>query len=114
MTRFTKIAVSVPTETYRAVEKARARLGKSRSAAVASALDEWLRGLAAGEAARRYVEGYLRQPESREELAVTAAFAHAAVADWPAWEPAPPSRAGEPRAPAGEPRTRARRARSRR
>jgi hypothetical protein len=48
MSRFTKIAITVPTTTFDALERARRRLGKTRSAAVALALEEWLRGLRAG------------------------------------------------------------------
>ena len=100
MSAFKKIAVTIPAETYKAVERARRRLGKARSAIVATALDEWLRGQQADEAARRYVEGYLRQPETPEEIAVTEAIAAQAVADWPPWDADQPTRAAESRTPA--------------
>jgi hypothetical protein len=95
MSRFTKIAVTVPTPTYQAVERSRKRLGKSRSATVALALEEWLRGLEAGEADRRYVEGYLRTPEAIDVIDAVAADATAA---WGPWVPGKPSRAAEARA----------------
>ncbi len=97
MIRFTKIAVTVPTETYKAVERARARLGKSRSAMVAEALAEWLRGLEVSETDRRYVESYLRKPETVQDAAVMTAVS---TAHWDRWEPGEPSRAAEPRAAA--------------
>src|SRR5437660_7212908 len=100
MSAFTKIAITVPTATYRAVERARSRLGKSRSAAVALALEDWLRGLEAGEAAKRYIEGYLRLPETPVDLAATEAIAGQATADWPPWTPGEASRATKPRRPA--------------
>jgi hypothetical protein len=63
MSGFTKIAVTVPTETYAVVERLRLRLGKSRSAAVALALAQWVRDADMAEADRRYIDGYLRTPE---------------------------------------------------
>ena len=98
MSTCTKIAVTVPTSTYDAVERVRRRLGKSRSAAVAIALHEWLRGLEASEADRRYIEAYLRQPERVDEVRAIAAQA---TAHWAPWESgkADRSRAREPREP---------------
>jgi hypothetical protein len=106
---FTKIAVTVPTETYAVVERLRRRLGKSRSAVVALALEEWIRGVDLAEADRRYVEGYLRTPEDVDEIAAVAAQA---TSSWARWSPGEPLRAedsspGEPATrPAGAPRAR--------
>lgn len=94
MSQFTKIAVTVPTETYAVVERLRRRLGKSRSAVVALALEEWIRGADLAEADRRYVEGYLRTPEAVDEIGAVAAQA---TSSWQAWSPGEPSRAAEPR-----------------
>lgn len=88
--RFTKIAVTVPTETYAVVERLRRRLGKSRSAVVALALEEWIRGVDLAEADRRYVEGYLRTPEDVDEIAAVAAQA---TSSWARWSPGRPLRA---------------------
>jgi Arc/MetJ-type ribon-helix-helix transcriptional regulator len=113
MSGFKKIAVSIPAETYRSLEKARGHLGKSRSEVVAFAVREWLRSLDAGEASRRYVDGYLRLPErvAGDDVSTVAA----ATADWSTWEPGEPSRASESRSQgsasqprAGEPRGRGR------
>jgi Ribbon-helix-helix protein, copG family len=88
--QFTKIAVTVPTETYAVVERLRRRLGKSRSAVVALALEEWVRGVDLAEADRRYVEGYLRTPEAVDEIGAVAAQA---TSYWGSWSPGPPLRA---------------------
>ena len=88
--QFTKIAVTVPTETYAVVERLRRRLGKSRSAVVALALEEWVRAVDLAEADRRYVEGYLRTPEAVDEIGAVAAQA---TSYWGTWSPGPPLRA---------------------
>jgi metal-responsive CopG/Arc/MetJ family transcriptional regulator len=93
MTAYKKIAVTVPAPTYQALERAREKLGTSRSEAVALAIQDWLRGLEATEARRRYTTGYLRLPETDRDA--TLAIAQVATADWPAWEPGPSSRAAE-------------------
>jgi hypothetical protein len=93
MTEFTKIAVTVPTGTYAVVERLRRRLGKSRSAVVALALEEWIRRADLAEADRRYVEGYLRIPEAVDEIGAVAAQA---TSHWQTWSPGAPSRAAEP------------------
>jgi metal-responsive CopG/Arc/MetJ family transcriptional regulator len=78
-----KVAVSMPTETLRALDAACGRLRRSRSAMVSEAVAGWLRGLAPTEADRRYVEGYLRRPERTD---TTEAVARAAIAAWEPWE----------------------------
>ena len=88
--QFTKIAVTVPTETYAVVERLRRRLGKSRSAVVALALEEWVRAVDLAEADRRYVEGYLRTPEAVDEIGAVAAQA---TSYWSSWSPGQPLRA---------------------
>lgn len=60
--------MSIPRDTLRSLERARARLRKTRSAA-----EE------VGEDDRRYVEGYLRHPEQSGE---TAAVAEVVAATW--------------------------------
>jgi metal-responsive CopG/Arc/MetJ family transcriptional regulator len=83
MKRTSKVAISVPLETLRKLERVRRKLGKSRSAAIAMALDEWLRGQEPSEEDRRYVEAYLRRPERAEE---TGALAEWAISHWEPWE----------------------------
>jgi hypothetical protein len=87
-----KFAVTVPAETYAAMERARRKLGKSRSATVALAIEEWLRGLEASEADRRYVEAYLRQPEEVDDVRAVSAQA---TSHWSSWQPGASSRASE-------------------
>jgi len=95
MLRYKKIAVTLPTDTYEALERARGKLAKSRSEVVALAIKEWLHGLEAGAASRRYVAGYLRTPESASPA--DRELARVATADWSEWKPGAPSRAAEPR-----------------
>ena len=83
MKNVAKVAVSIPLVTLKSFERARARLRKTRSAAVTDAIEAWLRSQEVGEDDRRYVEGYLRHPEVTTE---TAAVAAAAVAAWEPWE----------------------------
>ena len=71
----TKVAVSIPEDLYRAVEKARKKHGKSRSAIMQDALRHWLRQQAEEVLMREYEAGYRRMPESRREIEA----AHAAA-----------------------------------
>ena len=70
-----KIAISLPAELYRALEGARRRTGKSRSAVVQEALREWLRRQVRGDLVREYEEGYRRSPEDAEEIEAALATA---------------------------------------
>jgi Arc/MetJ-type ribon-helix-helix transcriptional regulator len=63
-----KVAVSLPKEQFRLVEKQRRLLKVSRSAAVREALRRWLESLEEQEAIRQYIDGYGRHPESPEEI----------------------------------------------
>jgi metal-responsive CopG/Arc/MetJ family transcriptional regulator len=78
-----KVAISLPRETFVALEKKRRELKKSRSAVVAEALDAWLAGETLSEEERRYVAGYLANPESNQEAAIWAE-----VAVWGEWDEA--------------------------
>jgi metal-responsive CopG/Arc/MetJ family transcriptional regulator len=78
-----KVAVSLPAETLRSVERARRKAGLTRSAVFQEAVEFWLRRhLLEGED-REYVEGYLRKPERSNEVE---AIATAATAAWEPWE----------------------------
>jgi metal-responsive CopG/Arc/MetJ family transcriptional regulator len=77
-----KVAISLPVETLRSLERVRARMRKTRSAAVAEAIERWLRVEEVSDDDQRYVEGYLRHPDRTEE---TAAIAAAAIAGWEPW-----------------------------
>ena len=111
MTGFTKIAVTVPTATYTVIERLRRRMGKSRSAVVALALEEWIRTADISDDDRRYAEAYVRIPESPAALAEIRALAAQATSHWQTWEPGAPLRAAESRSspPPAKKRPRSRR-----
>lgn len=67
-TRTVKVAVSLPLEAYRQIEKARRRLRISRSAVVSEAIRRWIVTRREEEKVRAYVEGYRRVPETGQEL----------------------------------------------
>lgn len=78
-----KIAVSLPEETLRALDRTRKTKALTRSAAIAEAVREWASGAAPSSADRRYAQAYLEKPE---HLAESAAVAEAVVAGWEPWE----------------------------
>ena len=78
-----KVAVSLPVDTLRALERVRTKLRKTRSGAVTEAVERWLAAEDAGEDERRYLEGYLRHPERTQEIAATA---EAVVTNWDSWK----------------------------
>jgi hypothetical protein len=84
-----KVAVTVPEDTLRAVEKRRRVLGMSRSAVVSAALESWLADQAMTAEERRYVVAYLKQPETSEEVRDTTGIGAAAAADWDQWGDVP-------------------------
>jgi metal-responsive CopG/Arc/MetJ family transcriptional regulator len=86
MRKTAKVAVSIPDATLRAVERARRKLGSSRSAIVTEALEEWLARRALGGKDATYVEGYRRRPETPDEVAATEAIAVDAMSGWEPWE----------------------------
>ena len=64
----TKVAVSLPDNLYRAVEQARKKSGKSRSAVMQDALHHWLRQQEQAVLIREYEVGYQKKPESKQEV----------------------------------------------
>lgn len=82
MSSAAKVAISIPVETFKSLEKARARLKKSRSGAITEAVELWLASEAASADDRRYIEGYLKKPEGRESHAL----AEATTSEWEPWE----------------------------
>jgi metal-responsive CopG/Arc/MetJ family transcriptional regulator len=71
----TKIAISMPPDLARAVERIRKRSGKSRSAIVQDALRHWLTVHDRTELVRDYEAGYRRNPETRREIKAAEAAA---------------------------------------
>ena len=71
----TKVAVSLPDNLYRAVERARKKSGKSRSAVMQDALHHWLRQQEQAVLIREYEAGYQKKPESKQEIKAAEASA---------------------------------------
>ena len=78
-----KVAVSIPSATFEALERERKRTGSSRSGVVTQAIEAWLRRRAVEEADRRYVEAYRREPEHVRDLEV---IATSVVSGWERWK----------------------------
>src|SRR5271167_2307900 len=68
-----KVAVSLPVDTFKSLERVRVRMRKTRSGAVTEAIERWLQSEEVGDDERRYLEGYLRNPERAEDSAAVAA-----------------------------------------
>ena len=67
MANAVRTAISLPANDFEALEATRKRLRKPRSEIMREALRSWLRQREVAELERRYVEGYRRQPVSKEE-----------------------------------------------
>ena len=80
----TKVAVSIPSGLYRAVERLRKASGKSRSAVIQDALRHWLDSQVQAALVREYEAGYRRKPEGRREIkaAEAAAVRLLSTEDW--------------------------------
>ena len=77
--------MSLPDELYRALETARRRAGKTRSAVVQEALRDWLRRQTRAELVRDYEAGYRRSSESAREIESALATAVGLLADDDEW-----------------------------
>ena len=80
-----KIALSLPDDLFREVERVRKRRGETRSALVQEALRLWLRQQAEASLVREWEEGYRRLPENAAEsdaAEATAKFAFDSEDDW--------------------------------
>jgi metal-responsive CopG/Arc/MetJ family transcriptional regulator len=80
----TKVAVSIPDQLYRILERVRRAKGKTRSAAIQEALRYWLDHEAQRTLIREYEAGYRRKPEGQREIkaAESAAVRLLAAEDW--------------------------------
>ena len=80
----TKVAVSIPSGLYQAVERVCKASGQSRSAVVQDALRHWLDSQTQAALVREYQAGYRRKPEGRREVkaAEAAAVRLLATEDW--------------------------------
>ena len=63
-----KIAVSLPKDQYRFVERQRRLMKVSRSAVIQHALRQWLKSSEEQRAIQQYIDGYRRHPESPQEI----------------------------------------------
>ena len=70
-----KIALSLPDDLFREMERVRRKRGATRSALVQEALRLWLRQGAEAMLVREWEEGYRRLPESAAEIVAAAATA---------------------------------------
>jgi metal-responsive CopG/Arc/MetJ family transcriptional regulator len=80
----TKVAVSIPSGLYQAIERVRKVSGRSRSAIIQDALRHWLNSQAHATLVREYEAGYRREPEGRREIkaAEAAAVRLLSTEDW--------------------------------
>jgi metal-responsive CopG/Arc/MetJ family transcriptional regulator len=80
----TKVAVNIPDELYRILDRVRRARGKTLSAAIQEALRHWLDHEAQLALVREYEAGYRRKPEGRREVkaAEAAAIRLVTSADW--------------------------------
>ena len=76
-----KIAISLPEETLQAVEKERLATGLNRSEFFRRAVEEHLRRVKEREDVEQYIQGYLKYPETKEEIALAGATQHYAFDD---------------------------------
>lgn len=83
MPKTAKVAISLPKELLRGVEKERLARGETRSEFVRRALEAFLRR--EQEAIEQYIQGYRNDPETDEELGWVEAASLAALADNP-WD----------------------------
>jgi metal-responsive CopG/Arc/MetJ family transcriptional regulator len=80
-----KIALSLPHDLFRQIERARKKRGKTRSALVQDALRFWLHHQDEAVLVREWEEGYRRMPETPAEVesaAATTRFAFEDEDDW--------------------------------
>ena len=68
MIKATKIAISLPTEDLKRIERIRKESGMQRSALIDTAIRFWLDNREKEKMIEQYEEGYRRHPESMEEI----------------------------------------------
>jgi hypothetical protein len=91
MAGFKKLAVSLPDATFKALEKQRAKMNRTRSDAVTTAIDHWLKSFETAELDRRSIEAYRRIPEDPHDVE-----AWTSSQEWGEWAPGKALRASEP------------------
>jgi metal-responsive CopG/Arc/MetJ family transcriptional regulator len=84
-TEMAKIAISLPDQVLDAVEQNRKEQGVSRSELIRRAIERYLRVEGEFELEKRYIEGYLRHPESSTD-ATSALNVGLEALSWDPWE----------------------------
>jgi metal-responsive CopG/Arc/MetJ family transcriptional regulator len=80
-----RIAISLPRDLLKSIERLRRETGETRSALVQRALREVIAQKKRAEDLRRYMEGYAAAPETPDEIAAAEASAAQLLAEEP-WE----------------------------
>lgn len=80
-----KVAISLPPAIFESIEEARRQRQESRSEFFRQAVRAFLLSLQEKEAVERYVQGYVEQPETAEEVSELSSVSHAALAEEP-WD----------------------------
>lgn len=81
MSSVAKIAISLPPDVLKEVDKIRRKQQRSRSAFITEVLQFWLQESHRSTKDDRYVSGYLKMPEGD-----VSAIASAAMSAWEPWE----------------------------
>jgi len=68
MIKAAKIAISLPKENLKKIERLRKKMGLERSAFIDKAVCFWIRAMEKQEMIKAYEEGYRNQPESVDEI----------------------------------------------
>jgi metal-responsive CopG/Arc/MetJ family transcriptional regulator len=85
MTKTSKIAISLPEEVLKAVEREREGSGESRSQIFRRAVELLLRQRKEREMSEQYIRAYQQVPETEEEIAAARRAASAVLAEEP-WQ----------------------------
>ena len=80
-----KMAISMPGDLARKVEKVRKKTGETRSAFIRRVIEQAFADEEEKELIKRYQEGYLKYPETKEEIEETVAISREILAGEP-WE----------------------------
>ncbi len=85
MTKTSKIAISLPEEVLKAVEREREGSGESRSQIFRRAVELLLRQRKEREMSEQYIRAYQQVPETEEEIAAARRSASAVLSEEP-WQ----------------------------
>ncbi|MBI4337472.1 MAG: ribbon-helix-helix protein, CopG family [Chloroflexi bacterium] len=80
-----KVAISLPEELLKSIEEHRKASGESRSQLFRRAVEEFLKRQREREDIERYVQGYLDNPETAEDMAMAESDIQPALAEIP-WD----------------------------